>query len=85
MVRVGIVGAGIIGLSTALCIKLQHPTLALTLVADRFLDATTSDGAGGLFRPDERFIRGVDSSILKYVAEFSRQSKAWILLLKDLV
>jgi glycine/D-amino acid oxidase-like deaminating enzyme len=65
MVRVGIVGAGIIGLSTALCIKLQHPALSLTLVADRFLDATTSDGAGGLFRPDERFIRGVDSPILK--------------------
>lgn len=67
MVRVGVVGAGVIGLSTALCIKLQYSTLPLTIIADRFLDATTSDGAGGLFRPDDRFIQGVDKSILRCV------------------
>jgi glycine/D-amino acid oxidase-like deaminating enzyme len=66
MVRVGIIGAGVVGLSTALCIKLQHPSLSLTIIADRFLDATTSDGAGGLFRPDDRYVLGVDKSILRY-------------------
>lgn len=66
MVRVAILGAGAVGLSTALCIKLKYPSLPLTIIADRFLDATTSDGAGGLFRPDQRFILGVDPSVLKY-------------------
>jgi glycine/D-amino acid oxidase-like deaminating enzyme len=66
MVRVAVIGAGAVGLSTALCIKLKYPSLPLTILADRFLDATTSDGAGGLFRPDQRFIIGVDKNVLKY-------------------
>jgi D-aspartate oxidase len=66
MVRVAVIGAGAVGLSTALCVKLQHPSLSLTIIADRFLDETTSDGAGGLFRPDDRFVVGVDKSILRY-------------------
>ncbi|CAF1914761.1 unnamed protein product [Rotaria magnacalcarata] len=65
MTRVCVIGAGVVGLSTALCIKSQYPSLSLTIIADRFLDATTSDGAGGLFRPDDRFVPGVDKSILR--------------------
>lgn len=65
MLRVAIVGAGAVGLSTALCIKLKYPLLPLTVISDCFLDATTSDGAGGLFRPDQRFIIGVDPAVLK--------------------
>lgn len=66
MVRVAVVGAGIIGLSTAFCIKLEHgSTIAMTIIADRFLEETTSDGAGGIFRPDDRFIIGVEKSKLK--------------------
>jgi glycine/D-amino acid oxidase-like deaminating enzyme len=65
MVRVAVIGAGAVGLSTALCIKLKYPALPLTIIADRFLDSTTSDGAGALFRPDQRFIVGVEPSILK--------------------
>ncbi|CAF1026490.1 unnamed protein product [Adineta ricciae] len=65
MPRVAIIGAGVVGLSTALCIKLQHPSLGLTIIADRFLEDTTSDGAGGLFRPDDRFVLGVDPSTLR--------------------
>lgn len=66
MPRIAIIGAGVVGLSTALCIKLQHPSLGLTIIAERFLEDTTSDGAGGLFRPDDRFVLGVDRSILRY-------------------
>ncbi len=65
MVRVVVIGAGAVGLSTALCIKLKYPSLKLTIIAEKFLDATTSDGAGALFRPDQRFIAGVEPSILK--------------------
>ncbi|CAF4203863.1 unnamed protein product [Rotaria socialis] len=69
MTRVCVIGAGAVGLSTALCIKSQYPSLSLTIIADRFLDATTSDGAGGLFRPDDRFVPGIDKSILSIGAE----------------
>ncbi|CAF4555079.1 unnamed protein product [Rotaria socialis] len=69
MTRVCVIGAGAVGLSTASCIKSQYPSLSLTIIADRFLDATTSDGAGGLFRPDDRFVPGIDKSILSIGAE----------------
>ena len=65
MIRAVVVGAGAVGLSTALRIKLKYPSLPLTIIAEKFLDETTSDGAGGLYRPDQRFIAGVEPSILK--------------------
>jgi len=71
MVRVAVIGAGVVGLSTALCIKSQNPTVNLTILSERFLDATTSDGAGGLFRPDDRFVVGVDKNILKFWSKTS--------------
>ncbi|KAM9371599.1 D-amino-acid oxidase [Phaethornis superciliosus] len=53
--RVAIIGAGVIGLSTALCIQEQYqgltPSLELELYADRFTPQTTSDGAAGLWQP----------------------------------
>ena len=66
MVRVAVLGAGVVALSTALCVKSHSPSLPITIIADRFFEMTTSDGAAGLFRPDDRFILGVDKSILKY-------------------
>lgn len=66
MLRVGVLGAGAVGLSTALCIKLQYPSVPVAIIADRFLETTTSDGAGALFRPDEKLTPGVDPSVFKY-------------------
>ncbi|XP_076338371.1 D-aspartate oxidase-like [Tachypleus tridentatus] len=50
--KVAVMGAGIIGLSTALCIKETIPSVDLTLIADKFDNETLSSGAGGLFGPD---------------------------------
>lgn len=49
--KVCIVGAGVIGLSTALrlCHELDH--VRVTVLADKFLSDTTSDGAAGLWEP----------------------------------
>lgn len=53
--RVAVIGAGVIGLSTALCIHDrfhaadQH--LEIEVYADRFTPHTTSDGAAGLWQP----------------------------------
>ncbi|XP_038007987.1 D-amino-acid oxidase isoform X2 [Motacilla alba alba] len=53
--RVAIIGAGVIGLSSALCIHEQFhsllPSLELEVYADRFTPHTTSDGAAGLWQP----------------------------------
>ncbi|XP_022258776.1 D-aspartate oxidase-like [Limulus polyphemus] len=50
--KVAVIGAGIIGLSTALCIKETLPLVDLTVIADKFDNDTLSSGAGGLFGPD---------------------------------
>ncbi|KAM9666730.1 D-aspartate oxidase isoform 1-T1 [Trichechus inunguis] len=51
MVRVAVVGAGVIGLSTALCIsKLVSPS-SLTVLSDKFTPDTTSDVAAGMLIP----------------------------------
>nr|XP_026653826.1 D-amino-acid oxidase isoform X3 [Zonotrichia albicollis] len=53
--RVAVIGAGVIGLSSALCIQEQFqsllPSLQLEIYADRFTPHTTSDGAAGLWQP----------------------------------
>lgn len=53
--HVAVIGAGVIGLSTALCIHDQyqhrvHP-LKIEVYADKFTPLTTSDGAAGLWQP----------------------------------
>ncbi|NXP68317.1 OXDA oxidase, partial [Chloropsis cyanopogon] len=53
--RVAIIGAGVTGLSSALCIHEQFhglvPSLELEIYAERFTPHTTSDGAAGLWQP----------------------------------
>ncbi|TMS21525.1 D-aspartate oxidase [Larimichthys crocea] len=47
-VRVVVVGAGVIGVSTAVCIAEALPFCSVTLLADKFSPDTTSDGAAGI-------------------------------------
>ncbi|XP_073339070.1 D-aspartate oxidase [Pagrus major] len=47
-VRVCVVGAGVIGFSTAVCIAEALPFCSVTLLADEFSPDTTSDGAAGI-------------------------------------
>ncbi|XP_062445909.1 D-amino-acid oxidase [Rhea pennata] len=53
--RVAVIGAGVMGLSTALCVHEQYgslvPSLELAVYADRCTPRTTSDGAAGLWQP----------------------------------
>ncbi len=57
-------GAGVVGLSTALRL-LELGGESVTIVADAFGKQTTSDGAGGLFRPDDRFMTGCDKNLVR--------------------
>uniref|UniRef100_A0A3B5L347 D-aspartate oxidase n=1 Tax=Xiphophorus couchianus TaxID=32473 RepID=A0A3B5L347_9TELE len=47
-VRVVVVGAGVVGLSTAVCIAESLPLCSVTLLAETFSPDTTSDGAAGI-------------------------------------
>lgn len=50
-VRIAVVGAGIVGLSTAVCISESVPQCSVTVIADKFTPDTTSDVAAGMLIP----------------------------------
>ncbi|GFO28700.1 D-aspartate oxidase-like [Plakobranchus ocellatus] len=50
--HIAVIGAGAVGLSTALCVQQAVPNAKITLISDKFDEDTTSWGAGGLFRLD---------------------------------
>lgn len=57
--RVVVVGAGVVGINTALEIQKRHSNFDVTIIADKFNGETLSDGAAGLFMPDT-YIFGPD-------------------------
>ncbi|XP_019062186.1 D-aspartate oxidase isoform X4 [Fukomys damarensis] len=52
-VRIAVIGAGVIGLSTAVCISQLVPQCSITIVSDKFTPHTTSDVAAGILIPHE--------------------------------
>lgn len=63
--HIGIIGAGIIGLNTALNVQAEFPNARVTILADKFTTETTSDVAAGLFRPADSFT-GPNETITRY-------------------
>lgn len=51
--KICIVGAGAVGLSTALKIQTEFPGAKATVIAKDFYDKTTSFAAAGIFLPSE--------------------------------
>ena len=64
MAKVAVLGAGVVGLSTAVSIQQRLPTVQLTVIADRFDGDTTSPIASGLFIPAT--LPGVAEDTLRY-------------------
>ena len=50
MAKVAVIGAGVMGLSTAYALKLADEQLDVTIFAEKFSPNTTSDGAAGIFK-----------------------------------
>lgn len=50
-VRIAVVGAGAVGLSTALCIQDRIRNCDVHIIAEKFSPSTTSDGSAGLWTP----------------------------------
>lgn len=53
--RICILGAGVVGLNTALELQRVYPGCDLTIIAKDFTINTTSHGAAGIFRPGSSF------------------------------
>lgn len=53
--KIGIIGAGVIGLTTALMLKNEFRGLHVSVLADKFESETTSHVAAGVFRPSTNF------------------------------
>ncbi|KAL6085142.1 hypothetical protein STEG23_027453, partial [Scotinomys teguina] len=49
--RIAVVGAGVIGLSTAVCISQLVPRCSVTVISDKFTPDTTSNVAAGMLIP----------------------------------
>ncbi|EAW48316.1 D-aspartate oxidase, isoform CRA_a [Homo sapiens] len=49
--RIAVVGAGVVGLSTAVCISKLVPRCSVTIISDKFTPDTTSDVAAGMLIP----------------------------------
>uniref|UniRef100_A0A2K6SA75 D-aspartate oxidase n=1 Tax=Saimiri boliviensis boliviensis TaxID=39432 RepID=A0A2K6SA75_SAIBB len=49
--RIAVVGAGVAGLSTAVCISELAPRCSVTVISDKFTPETTSDVAAGMLIP----------------------------------
>lgn len=62
--KITILGAGVVGLSTALCVQELYPQLEISIVADKFNNDTLSSGAGGLFRPEQNIAPDPDTALL---------------------
>lgn len=66
MVRVAVLGAGVVGLTSAVSLQKALPQAEVTLVADKFGAQTTSDGAGGFFWP---YMPDISKGVDPHVAE----------------
>ncbi|XP_063424908.1 D-aspartate oxidase-like isoform X2 [Mytilus trossulus] len=65
MTNIAVLGAGAVGLSTAINIKRALPHVCVTIIADKFGTETTSHGAGGIFKPTAKLLPGVPESIAR--------------------
>lgn len=67
--RFCILGAGVVGLNTALELLRVAPGCDVTVLADQFTGNTTSHGAAGIFRPGTSFSGPSDDVTMKWIAD----------------
>lgn len=68
--KIAVVGAGVTGLSVALCLKETYRTrVDVTVIADKFSPGITSDGAGAIFVP---YLLDFDESTLPDLSRWTK-------------
>ncbi|MCI4382568.1 hypothetical protein PGIGA_G00016390 [Pangasianodon gigas] len=88
-VKVVVIGAGVVGMSTAVCIAEALPFCTVTILAEKFSPDTTSDVAAGILLPKEipgvplerqrRWFKGTFDHLLA-IAESPQASEAGVFL-----
>ncbi|GFN92223.1 D-aspartate oxidase-like [Plakobranchus ocellatus] len=51
VLKIAVIGAGIVGLSSAVAVQNRLPEASVDVIADKLTRHTTSHGSGGLFAP----------------------------------
>ena len=64
-ITVAVIGAGVIGLTSAYSIKLFDENIDVTVFAEKFSPNTTSDGAAGVFLMFEAGMRDTPKHLLR--------------------
>ncbi|XP_053685415.1 D-aspartate oxidase [Sabethes cyaneus] len=67
-----VIGAGVVGLTTALELQKEYRNATVTIVADRFEQDTCSDVAAGLFRPGTSFCGPTEDITRKWISDAYR-------------
>lgn len=65
----GVIGAGIVGLNTALQLQEEFPNAQVSIIADRYEENTTSYVAAGIFRPGNGFHGATKEITRKWVTD----------------
>lgn len=63
--RIGVLGAGVVGLTTALEVQAEYRNASISIIADKFEKDTVSYVAAGIFRPGTSF-SGPTEEITRY-------------------
>ena len=66
MTKIGVLGAGVVGLSVAVQLQKCLPHATICVIADKFGTQTLSNGPGGIFRPVIEKSPGIERSRLMY-------------------
>jgi len=64
--RVCVIGAGIIGLSTAYRLQEALPDVDVTVISEEFSPNTTADGSAGFWRP--YYLKGTPDELVWYAS-----------------
>lgn len=67
--KIGILGSGVIGLTTALELQKEYPNASISIVADKFYKDTVSYVAAGIFRPGTAFCGPTEEITKKWVSD----------------
>ena len=62
-----VIGAGVIGLSSACRVQDELPDVDVTVISDEFSPNTTGDGAAGFWRP--YYVEGTPDKLIWYVGQ----------------
>ena len=72
--KIAVIGAGVIGLTSAYSVKLFDENIDVTVYAEKFSPNTTSNVAAGAFKFHDNKMRDTPTHLLQYVATFPRVS-----------